>query len=545
MSMNPDSTPSPSLPPTPPATPTADPKRMRVHLRVRPRLGLRSATPDIAPASGTPRRPPRVAGSLLRVSLALAVGYSALAAGLLYWQVVQAQQLTTDPLNPIVIQAARDAPRGTIYDVNGKVLADNVPGSNHQREYPYVVAAPVTGYRSDIFGTAGLEATYDAQLTGLAGLSSGSDLLRKFSSQAYDPADIHTSLDISLQQAAANLLGDQHGAVVAIEPSTGRILALVSSPTYDPNKVVDPNHGRNYVASLQTSNDSPLLDRATQGLYVPGSVFKIVTSIAGLASGAITADTTFPDQPGEIQTGFLVDGFRIHDFPRKVQTDHPLDYSEALEVSDNIWFAHAGLATGPQAMVDWAARLGFGQRIPFDLPTSPSQVNDGTGPLDGFRDNVDLANAAYGQSDVLVTPLQMALVASTIANNGLEMKPKLVDYLQTSDGTVTHVDPQPWNQVIDQQVDATIAAAMIQAVEGQYGKLFAGGAAIPGVTTAGKSGTAQLGGNAAPHSWFIGYAPAEAPRIAIAVIVEGGGAGAQKAVPMGGQLMGDYLDESH
>jgi len=525
------------------SAPAVDPRDLRVHIRVRPRLGTRRVSASIAPA--VLRRPPRVAGSLLRLSLALALAYGALGGGLLYWQVVQAQQLTTDPLNPIVIQAARDAPRGTIYDVNGKVLADNVPGSNHQRQYPYAVAAPVVGYRSDIFGTAGLESTFDAQLTGLAGLSSGSELLRKFSSQAYNPADLHTSLDISLQLAAANLLGDQHGAVVAIEPSTGRILALVSSPTYDPNKVVDPNNGRHYVASLQASTDSPLLDRATQGLYVPGSVFKIVTSIAGLSSGAFTPDTTYADQPGEIQTGFLVDGFRIHDYPRKVQTDHPLDYAEALEVSDNIWFAHAGLDTGPQNMVDWAARLGFGQRIPFDLPTSPSQVNDGTGPLDGFRDRVELANAAYGQADVLVTPLQMALVASTIADNGLEMKPKLVDYLETSDGTVTHIDPQAWTQVCDPSVASTIGQAMVQAVEGQYGKLFAGGAAIPGVTVAGKSGTAQLGGNAAPHSWFIGYAPAEAPRIAIAVIVEGGGAGAQKAVPMGGELMADYLNERH
>ena len=141
-----------------------------------------------------------------------------------------------------------------------------------------------------------------------------------------------------------------------------------------------------------------------------------------------------PDQPDEIQTGFLVDGFRIHDFPRKVQTDHPLDFYEATEVSDNIWFAHAGLDTGPQNMLEWAARYGFGQRIPFDLPTSPSQVTDGGGAYGGFDDRVELANAAYGQAEVLVTPLQMALVAATIANHGLEMQPKLVDYLQTAAG---------------------------------------------------------------------------------------------------------------
>lgn len=493
----------------------------------------------VAPAR--PTRAPRVSGSLLRLTVALALGYAALASGLTYWQVVQAQQLTSDPQNPIVIAAARVAPRGTVYDVNGNVLADNVAGSTHQRQYPYVVAAPAVGYSSTVFGTTGLERAYDPQLTGLSSLGAGSDLLRKFRAQIYDPADLHTSIDIELQQAAADLLGDQHGAVVAIEPSTGRVLALVSSPTFDPNQVVDPNQGRRYVASLQAQTDSPLLNRATQGLYVPGSVFKIVTAIAGLSSGAISAATTYADQPGEISTGFLVDGFRIHDFPRKVQTDHPLNFYEATEVSDNIWFAHAGLATGAQNMVDWAARLGFGQRIPFELPTSPSQVNSGTGALDGFVDRVALANAAYGQADVLVTPLQMALVASTIANHGLEMKPKLVDDLQSQDGTVTRLDPQSWTQVCDPSVASVIAQAMQQAVEGQYGKAFAGAAKVPGVPTAGKSGTAQLGGNAAPHSWFIGYAPADAPKIAIAVIVEGGGAGAQRAVPMAGQLMSDYL----
>ncbi len=509
--------------------------------RLRPRLASRGL-PFVAPRRAALAGPPRVAGSLLRLSLAIAIGYAGLAGGLAYWQVIEAQSLTTDPLNPIVIAAARNAPRGTIYDSAGAVLARNLPGNVRQREYPYLVAAPVIGYHSTIFGSAGLERTYDAQLTGLVSLRAGDDLLRKFRDQAYNPSDIHTSLDIELQQAAADLLGDQRGAVVAIEPSTGRVLALVSSPTFNANRVADPNAARRYVAALQERTDSPLLNRATQGLYVPGSVFKIVTAIAGLGSGSIQPTTTYPDQPAEYQSGFLVDGFRIHDFPRRVQTDHPLDFYEATEVSSNIWYAHAGLDIGGQNLVDWAARLGFGERIPFELPTSPSQVNGGDGALAGFGDRVELANAAYGQSEVLVTPLQMAIVASTIANDGLLMRPKLVDYLEASDGTVTHLDPQVWGQIVPGSTAQVIGTAMQLAVEGPYGRSFAGAAKVPGVPTAGKSGTAQLGGDAAPHSWFIGYAPADAPQIAIAVIVEGGGAGAQRAVPMAGQLMGEYLD---
>jgi peptidoglycan glycosyltransferase len=486
--------------------------------------------------------PPRVAGSLLRLSLALGIGYAALAAGLMYWQVIEAQRLTTDPLNPLVLSAARLAPRGTIFDRNGNVLARNVPTNGEPlREYPYPVAAPVVGYRSGIFGTAGIEHTYDAQLTGLISLRPGDELLRKFHDQPYNPSDLYLSLDIDLQRMAADLLGDQRGAIVAIEPSTGRILALVSSPTYNPNRIVDPNTGRRYVATLQERDDSPLLNRATQGLYVPGSVFKIVTAIAGLGSGAISGTTTFETQPEEYRTGFLVQGFRIRDFPRRFQTDHALDFFEATEVSSNIWYAHAGLATGPEALQQFATLLGFGARIPFELPTSPSQVTGGGGPLAGFRDQVELANAAYGQAEVLVTPLQMALVASTVANDGLLMRPKLVDELRASDGSVTALGPSAWTQVLSPFEAELVGQAMRQAVEGQYGSQLAGAAKVPGIPTAGKSGTAQLAGDAAPHSWFIGYAPADAPQIAIAVIVEGGGAGAQRAVPMGGDLMSFFL----
>jgi peptidoglycan glycosyltransferase len=487
---------------------------------------------------------PRIAGSLLRLSLALAIGYGALAAGLMYWQVVEAQRLTTDPLNPLVLSAARLAPRGTIYDRNGVVLARNVETDGEPlREYLYPVAAPVVGYRSGIFGTAGIERTYDAQLTGLVSLRPGDELLRKFHDQPYNPSDVLLSLDIELQRFAADLLGDQRGAIVAIEPSTGRVLALVSSPTFNPNRLVDPTTGRSYVAALQEREDSPLLNRATQGLYVPGSVFKIVTAIAGLGSGAISGSTTFETQPDEYDTGFLVQGFRIHDFPRRFQLDHPLDFFEATEVSSNIWYAHAGLATGPEALQDYAARMGFGARIPFELPTSPSQLTGGDGPLDGFRDQVELANAAYGQAEVLVTPLQMALVSAAVANDGLLMYPKLADELRATDGSVSALGPRAWSQVLSPFEADIVGQAMQLAVEGQFGEQLAGAAKVPGVPTAGKSGTAQLGGDAAPHSWFIGYAPADAPQIAIAVIVEGGGAGAQRAVPMGGDLMGFFLND--
>lgn len=515
----------------------------RPRRRLGPRRGIRRPDPVPALSAGPGATAPRLGGSVMRLALALAIGYGALATGLGYWQVVEAQRLTSDPRNPLILAAARAAPRGSILDVNDRVLARTVRGSGREplREYPEPSVAGVVGYKSSLFGTAGVERAFDEQLTGLRSLRPGDEVLRKFRAQPYDPNDVVLSLDLRLQRAAAAALGERHGAVVAIEPSTGRILAMATSPSFDPNRVVDRDRGRRYVGRLNDNPDSPLLNRATQGRYVPGSVFKIVTAAAGLSSGAITPQTTFEAQPEEYETGFLVAGFRIRDAPRSVQLDHPLDFYEATEISSNIWFAHAGLETGASQLLATAQRFGFGERIPFELSVAASQVTGGEGPLEGFLDRVELANAAYGQGQVLVTPLQMALVASTIANGGVMMRPTLVHELRSQSGSVTQVQPAVFRQVIGASEARIIGDAMRLAVEGRHGRPLAGDARVPGVPTAGKSGTAQLSADRDPHSWFIGYAPADEPRIAIAVIVEHGGAGAQRAVPIAGDLMERYL----
>ncbi len=486
---------------------------------------------------------PGIGSGLLRVGLVICLAYALIAVGAGWLQVVQAGPLTLDPRNPLQLAAERSTPRGRILDARGVVVADNVRAQEgvRRRRYPHPAMAPITGYKSPTFGTAGLERTYDRQLAGLDQPGPGSELLRKFRSRPYDPSDLQLSVDVRFQELAARLLGDQRGAVVAIEPSTGRILALVSTPGYDPTRLVDPVTARGYLADLTLDQDAPLLDRATQGRYVPGSVFKLVTAAAGLESGAINADTTFPEQPTQSRSGFKLDGFRIRDAARDVQLDHPLDLFEALEVSSNIWFAHAGLATGAQALTEVAQRFGFGSAVDFDLPTASSQVDGGNGPLDGFTDRVELANASYGQAEVLATPLQMALVAAGIANDGVLMAPMLVDRLISADGTVSATDPHAMGRVLTTQDAALLRDAMVQAVEGRFADRYAGGAKVSGVHTAGKSGTAQLGPGQTPHSWFVGFAPAEQPRIAIAVVVENAGSGSERAVPLGGRLMTAWL----
>ncbi|CAN5771803.1 penicillin-binding transpeptidase domain-containing protein [soil metagenome] len=486
---------------------------------------------------------PSIGSALLRVGLALAVLFGGIGAGMGYWQVVEAQSLSTDPGNPLVQAAARNAPRGRILDVNGEVVAFNERGSSGERLrlYPFPAMSPVLGYQSTRFGTSGLERAFDAELTGLEPLGPGGDMMRKFLTDPYDPSDLHLSVDVRLQAAAAAALGGNRGSVVAIEPATGRVLALVSNPTFDANRLVDPAGGAAYLDSLRGDRSTPLLNRATQGRFVPGSVFKIVTAAAALGSGAIDPGTTYPTDV-EYETGFRVEGFTINDSERSVQRDHPLDLYEATEVSSNIYFAHAALDTGADELLTWAQRFGFGSSLDFDLPTAASQVTGGDGPLSGFTDRVELANAAYGQGETLVTPLQMAMVAASVANDGVLMRPRLVDRLESENGRVREVGASQVRTVMDPAEAEVITRAMVQAVEGEFGSVYAGGAKVDGVTTAGKSGSAQLGETGRPHSWFIGFAPAEQPRIAIAVIAERAGFGSQVAVPIAGDLMSLYLD---
>ncbi|MBA3778282.1 MAG: penicillin-binding protein 2 [Chloroflexi bacterium] len=489
---------------------------------------------------------PRIGGSIMRVALALLVMYAGLAGGLTYWQVVQAQELTEAPGNPLTLAASRTEPRGRILDSRGTVLARNIEGEDGlpRREYSFLATTPIIGYKSVRFGATGLESTYDAEMVGLGRSSPAERLLRKFRSDPYDPQDLVLSIDARLQGRAFDLLGGDRGAVVAIEPATGRVLAMVSAPTFNANLIVDP--ARAEAAFAQLNEDPPeasrLLNRATQGRYTPGSVFKIVTAIAAVGSGAVDADTVYEEQPAAEEDGLRVEGFRIRDGHHTFTGNEALNFVEATEVSCNIYFALAGLATGEDDLFEWSRRLGFGSRIPFELPTAPSFVSGGTQAEDGFDDSVELASAAYGQGETFVTPLQMALVAQAVANDGQLMKPKLVDELRAESGSVRTLSPESLSRVTSASQAALIQEAMQAAVEGEFGEDFAGAAKVPGVPTAGKSGTAELGGEGEPHSWFIGFAPVEEPQIAVAVIVERAGFGRERAVPLAGQLMETYLD---
>jgi penicillin-binding protein A len=480
-----------------------------------------------------------IGAALGRVAMVLALAFGSLALGAGYWQVVESQNLSTAGDDAAVIAAARNVLRGEILDRDGERLAWNKRDKNGEpyRVYADSSLSGVIGYANRQFGTAGLENAWNAQLSGVVSADPLRELTRKFQADPSDPQTLKTTLVLQLQEAAAKALGRNRGAVVMLNPRTGETLAMVSTPTYDASAIADPTTAEATFKALQEDRRSPLLPRATQGLYVPGSSFKIATSMAALGTGAITPTTTYSNQPAAESKGWLIDGFRVRDGHHPQTDGRALDFREAVEASCNIYFAETGVRTGSEGLTDYATRLGFGDPLPFDLPTAASQITNGGGPLPGgFKDRVEVANASYGQAEVLATPLQMALVAAAIANDGTLMKPHLVLEARGKTGTTTF-NPSIQSQVVSSGVAHEIGAAMRLAVNGDVGRFFTFGAALRSMVVAGKSGTAELGPNQQPHSWFIGFAPYDDPQVAIAVLVEHSGGGNVKASPIAGDLL--------
>lgn len=480
-----------------------------------------------------------IGAALGRVSLALAVAFGGLALGAGYWQVIESSNLSSAGDDAAVIAAARNVKRGEIFDRDGERLAWNKRDENGEpyRVYASDAVSHAIGYSSRQYGTAGLENAWNAQLSGVVSADPLRELTRKFRAEPSDPQDLTTTISLQLQEAALEALGGSRGAVVLIDPRSGEVLALVSSPTYDASAVANPATATRTFDRLRGDDRQPLLPRATQGLYVPGSVFKIVTAVAALGSGAVSPGTTYADQPSSEQKGWSIDGFRVRDGHHLMTGDHALDFAEAVEASCNIWFAETGVRTGGDVLAEWAGRMGFGAALPFDLKTAASQVTNGEGQQPGgFGDRVELANAAYGQGQTLVTPLQMALVAATVANDGLLMRPHLVLQAAGKGGTTT-IGPQVEERVLNPAVAGEIASAMRLAVNGDIGRIFTAGAALRNMVVAGKSGTAELDPGTKPHSWFIGFAPYEDPQVAIAVLVENSGGAAVKASPIAGEVL--------
>lgn len=449
---------------------------------------------------------------LIVVLFAVLIGFTS------YWSVFDAKALKGKEANKRPLLEQQQVKRGRILAADGTVIAHSVPkgrGADRRyvRRYPEgaLFGHPI-GYSFVRQGDSEFEKYHNDELIGDE--SEFGSILDQLRGRNQEGDDIVTNIDPEAQRVA---LGDLEaagfGAVVAIEPSSGRVKVMASNPPYDPNRV--PEH----LSSLNRDSTSPLLDRATQGQYPPGSTFKVVTAAAGLDSGTITPETTI-DAPGELD----VQGQPLqNDF---TQSFGPIALDQALTYSVNTWFAQLGQQLGENTLFEYMDAFGFNSTPAIDLPSDQVYKSGvfSEGELLGPNDPVDLARVAIGQERLAVTPLQMAEVAAAVANGGSLMRPQIWSRVVDPDGRVVKsLDPSQYSRPIDEQTAAELTTAMEGVVSAGTGT----NAAIPGIPVAGKTGTAETpfnetcgGGTAENQAWFIGFAPADEPKIAIAATVE-------------------------
>ncbi|MGH2462806.1 MAG: peptidoglycan D,D-transpeptidase FtsI family protein [Candidatus Limnocylindria bacterium] len=504
-----------------------------------------------------------IGAHLPRLGTAMLGGFALLLVAMSWWQVVTAASLEARPDNPALIAAHRSEPRGTIFDTQGTVLATTVVVDGiARRTYASPASTHLLGYASLRYGTSGIESAWDELLVGLRDPNPLHDLVNDVFQLPPQPHDLVLTVDARLQQFAAAQLAGSVGAVVAIDPTTGAVLAMTSSPTFDATAISgDPAQAEAPWNALLDDPGQPFVDRARNGVYVPGSVMKVLTAAAALEAGVITPSTTFPTQPQEEVTGLAVSGFTIREHDLAGVQPALWNLSQSMQISSNIYFAHVGLELGQARYLEAAADFGFCDEFRVGPPSnalrgaasSVTALTD-TGCAD-FVDDAELASAAFGQARVSVTPLQMALLAAIVANDGVMMEPYVVREVRVPDpsgtpGAVTATYGSPGRRTVVSPTTAQqVRSVMVDAVHGPLGVPYAGAAnvanyGIGGVQTAGKTGTAERGEGLPPHSWFIGFAaaqPGATPSIAVAVIVEGAGPGSASAAPIGGRVMAEWL----
>ena len=466
--------------------------------------------------------------SIRTLYIALASAFALLVVMLGYWQVVAADGLDERADNPYKLEKQRLVDRGRIISADKIVLAESVAYREkgkkyYRRYYPQgALASQVVGYATPQQGATGLEQQYNRYLAGSYGTGAILDRLRE---ETKDGADIRLTLDTRVQKTAEALLSGRKGAVVAIQPKTGKVLAVASSPTFDLNQVTSD------FASIRKEADAPLLNRATAGLYPPGSTFKVVTATAALSSGKWSASSTFDDKGV-----YVVDGKPIYNSGKAKFGLHNL--TDALTFSINTTFAQIGDTLGGRKLGGEMNLFGFGRPTEIDLPSgevaTSGRYRDGQLLPNDQRDE-DASRIAIGQENLQVTPLQMAMVAGAIANGGRMMRPYLVRRVITRDGVVVK---QQRPEEVDSVSSAYIASEVGRMMQSVVSEGTGTQAGLAGLSVAGKTGTAETGDPERNQAWFIGYAPAEDPEVAVAVVIEDtSGTGGTEAAPVAGEVM--------
>ncbi|HWB71077.1 MAG TPA: penicillin-binding protein 2 [Egibacteraceae bacterium] len=490
---------------------------------------------------------------LRRVAGLLFALFAAVFVNLNYLQVLRAEDLSNDQRNSRVIIREYEIERGALLAGAGPQVApvafsEETPGPlRYLRRYPDgPLYAHVTGFYSVVYGRSGLEQAFNPYLVGSAPETFARNLGDLLSGRQRQGDDVATTVRPQVQQAARDALGARRGAVVALDPRDGALLALWSSPSYDPNPLA--SHARDTVVAdwerTEADPAKPRLNRALRQLYPPGSTFKIVTAAAALEAGTGPAHT-FPDPPA---LDLPLTTATISNFGGGTcNGGRPITLAKALAVSCNTTFAQLGLQLGAERLVRQAEAFGLNHEWEFQLPLEPSRI-----PAD--LDAPSTAQSAIGQRDVRVTPLQMAMIAGAVGNNGVLMTPRLVNQVTDPAGrTIVTYGPQPLllpgqtnAQALSPQNAGILRELMVGVVEAGSGR----NAAIPGVRVAGKTGTAQTGSGRAPTVWFVGFAPADDPRVAVAVVIEEGGdvgseaTGGRLAAPVARAVMQAALAEA-
>lgn len=451
-----------------------------------------------------------------------------------YWQVYARESLANNPDNSLQTRRSVEAPRGLILAGDGDtVLArsdkrETESGTVYDRVYPQGdLYSNVVGYWSVKYGATGVEIGENSTLSGNTDPATLDDLINQISGGPQAGNNVELTLDPKLQRVAYDGLAQSNtgqGSAVAIDPNNGDVLAMVSYPSFDANNIDER------FQELQQDENRPLLNRATQGLYTPGSVMKVITAAAALEKGVKPTDVFFDS--GKYQTpGYTVVNYGDASYGR-------VTFAKALALSINVIFAKIAIKDiGAQALFDKAKAFGFGDNYEnFPLQVNASTLGVSVPELVGGT----LAQTSFGQDRVQSNVFEFANVAAAIANDGKMMEPRIVKEIRSPEGIILDKPaPKTREDVLDRQTALTLQDMMVGVVD----EGSATGAKIPGVEVAGKTGTAEVPPRD-PNSWFIAFAPAKEPKIAVAVLVENGGDGEKQALPIARRILEAGLKSS-
>lgn len=431
---------------------------------------------------------------------------------LLYFNIFESRVISSNSYNRRLRESSGNIIRGSILDKNGEVLVKSTKyKSGVKRKYTYPRSfSHIIGYSSKNLGSSGLEAFYNKELM------NSSDTIETLRSKINDydiqGNSIRLTLDRALQVYASEQLGSRKGSIVVLRPDTGEILAMVSKPNFDPSDI------QNDWDSLIKDPKSPLLNRAVEGSYTPGSIFKLVVTSAILKNNLQDREI---ECTGEVNVG----GYIIKDNDGKAHGRLKLE--DALKYSCNSYFIRQGLQLGYSSLSSEAAKFRFGKSMQTDLKITQSIFPGKSGER-------NVAEQSIGQGEVLMTPIHAAMMAAAIANNGIMMQPYAVSGITSSEGTtIKEFSPKQLGQVMDAKTAGIIRDLMVEVVKSGTGTK----AKVSKVVVAGKTGTAEVGGGQKSHAWFVGFAPADKPRVAIAVLVENGGGGGSTAAPIASRVL--------